>query len=72
MSNFERNTGVCLMQAAPRRIVAPTIGVWASHEEKINPKRLYLVPWASSYIVCQEAMEKASRSEMDITVVMAA
>jgi RNA polymerase-binding transcription factor DksA len=73
MSNLERNSnGLCDVRNALRRIDAPTSGVWVGYEEKINPKRLAVVPWASSCIVCQEAVEKMPRSEIDITLVMAA
>jgi hypothetical protein len=48
------------------------IGVRGGYEEKINPKCLAVVPWASSCIVGQEAAEKTPRSEIDVTLVMAA
>jgi RNA polymerase-binding transcription factor DksA len=73
MSNLEHNSnGLCNVRTARRRIDAPTIGAWVGYEEKINPKRLAAIPWASSCIVCQEAVEKTPRSEIDITLVMAA
>ena len=72
MSNLELNSnGLCDLRTTRRRADARAIGAWVGCEEKINPERL-AVPWASFCIVCQEAVEKTPRSEIDITLVIAA
>jgi DnaK suppressor protein len=54
-SNRLREVGMAL-----RRINGGTFGICAGCEEAINPKRLAAIPWASSCIVCQEALDRGA------------
>ena len=64
MSNLERNSnGLCDVRTACRSIDAPTIGVWVGYAA---------ASLAFSCIVCQEAVEKTPRSEIDTPLGMAA
>jgi DnaK suppressor protein len=76
MSNLERNSNrLREVRTALRRIDAGTFGICVGCEEKINPKRLAAVPWASSCVVCQEAADRGQKtpwSEIDTSLVMAA
>jgi len=61
------------VRSALRRVNAGAFGFCVGCEEKINPKRLAAVPWASFCIVCQEALdrEKAPWSDIYTSLVMA-
>lgn len=76
VSNLERNAGQLReVRAALARIDAGTFGICVGCDEAINRKRLAAVPWASSCIVCQEAMDmglEPSRSGMDLQLFKAA
>jgi DnaK suppressor protein len=76
MSNLERNSNQSReVQTALRRIDAGTFGICVGCGESIHPRRLAAVPWASSCIACQEAVDhgqEAPRSEIDRSLVMAA
>jgi DnaK suppressor protein len=75
IGNLERDSSRLLeVRAALRRIDAGTFGSCVECEVTINPKRLAAIPWASSCIVCQEALdrEKALWSDIDTSLVMAA
>jgi DnaK suppressor protein len=75
IDNLERNSSQLVeVRSALRRVDAGTFGFCVGCEEKINPKRLAAVPWASFCIVCQEALdrEKAPWSDIDTSLVMAA
>ncbi len=57
------------------RIDAGTFGICAECEQNIHPKRLAAIPWASTCIVCQDAVDreqKAPWSETESPLVMAA
>ena len=75
MDNLERDSSqLAEVRSALRRVNAGAFGFCVGCEEKINPKRLAAVPWASFCIVCQEALEreKAPWSDIDTSLVMAA
>jgi DnaK suppressor protein len=75
IDNLERDsTQLAEVRSALRRVNAGRFGFCVGWEEKINPKRLAAVPWASFCIVCQEALdrEKAPWSDIDTSLVMAA
>ena len=73
MNNLERNYNrLREVETALRRITAGTFGICVECEENINPKRLAAIPWASSCIACQEAPEKAARSEIHMPLVVTA
>jgi DnaK suppressor protein len=75
VDNLERDsTQLAEVRSALRRINAGTFGFCVGGEEKINPKRLAAIPWASFCMVCQEALdrEKAPWSDIDTSLVMAA
>jgi DnaK suppressor protein len=62
------------VRSALHRVNAGTFGFCLGCEEKINPKRLAVVPWASFCLVCQEALdrEKAPWGDIDTSFAMAA
>ena len=76
IDNPERNAKrMREVRAALRRIDEGAFGICADCGETINPKRLAAVPWASSCIVCQEAVDrwrKTPLSEIDTSLVIAA
>jgi DnaK suppressor protein len=76
MSNLERDSnGLREVRTALHRIDAGTFGICVACEEKINPKRLAAVPWASSCIACQEAADRGQKTpwnENETALVMAA
>ncbi|MGD1097034.1 MAG: TraR/DksA family transcriptional regulator [Bryobacteraceae bacterium] len=76
MSNLERNSDrLQEVRIALRRIKEGTFGICVGCEEKIAPKRLAAIPWASFCIVCQEAADReheAPWSEIDTSLSMAA
>jgi DnaK suppressor protein len=75
IGNLERNSErLREVQTAIRRIDAGTFGICVECEENISSKRLAAVPWASSCIVCQEALDRGQemRSQIDTSLVMAA
>jgi DnaK suppressor protein len=75
IDNLARDsTQLAEVRSALLRVTAGTFGFCVGCEEKINPKRLAAVPWASFCIVCQEALdrEKAPGSDIDRSLVMAA
>ena len=75
IDNLERDSSqLAEVRSALRRVNAGAFGFCVGCEEKINPKRLAAVPWASFCIVCQEALdrEKAPGSDIDRSLVMAA
>src|ERR1017187_6295048 len=75
IDNLERDSSqLAEVRSALRRVNAGAFGFCVGCEEKINPKRLAAVPWASFCIVCQEALEreKAPWSDIDTSLVMAA
>jgi DnaK suppressor protein len=75
IDNLERDsTQLAEVRSALRRVNIGTFGFCLGCEEKINPKRLAAVPWASFCIVCQEAVERTKTpwSDIDTSLVMAA
>jgi DnaK suppressor protein len=75
IGNLERGSSqLAEVRSALRRVTAGAFGFCVGCEEKINPKRLAAVPWASFCIVCQEALdrEKAFGSDVDRSLIMAA
>jgi len=75
MDNLERDSSqLAEVRSALRRVNAGAFGFCVGCAEKINPKRLAAVPWASFCIVCQEALEreKAPSIDIDTSLVMAA
>jgi DnaK suppressor protein len=75
IDNRERDSSqLAEVRSALRRVNAGAFGFCLGCEDKINPKRLAAVPWASFCIVCQEALdrEKAPWSDIDRSLVMAA
>ena len=75
IDNLERDSSqLAEVRSALRRVNAGAFGFCVGCEEKINPKRLAAVPWASFCVVCQEALdrEKAPWSDSDTSLVMAA
>jgi DnaK suppressor protein len=75
IDNFERDSSqLTEVRSALRRVDDGAFGFCVGCEEKINPKRLAAVPWASFCIVCQEALdrEKAPWSDIDAMLVTAA
>jgi DnaK suppressor protein len=75
IDNLSRDsTQLAEVRSALRRVTAGTFGFCVGCEEKINPRRLAAVPWASFCVVCQEALEreKAPWSDIDTSLVMAA
>jgi DnaK suppressor protein len=75
IGNLERNsTRLMEVRSALHRINVGTFGTCVGCEEKINPKRLAAVPWASFCIVCQEALDrgKTSWNGIDTSLVLAA
>jgi DnaK suppressor protein len=75
IGNLERGSSqLAEVRNALRRVDAGTFGFCVGCEEKINPKRLAAVPWASFCIVCQETLdrEKAPWSDTETSLVMAA
>lgn len=76
MSSLERSCSLLReVRVALRQMDAGTFGICAGCEEDINPKRLAAIPWASSCIVCQEAVERGLRLPhygLDTQLVMAA
>ena len=75
IGNLVRNSD-CLrdVRSALHRVDVGTFGICVVCEENISPKRLAAVPWASSCITCQEALDRGQemRSEIDHSLVMAA
>jgi DnaK suppressor protein len=69
MGNLERScTLLREVRAALHHMDTGTFGICAGCDEDINPKRLAAVPWASSCVVCQEALDRGlglPRSGMD-------
>jgi DnaK suppressor protein len=75
IDNLARDsTQLAEVRSALRRVNAGTFGFCVGCEEKINPKRLAAVPWASFCVVCQEALErtKTPSSDIDTSLVMTA
>jgi DnaK suppressor protein len=75
IDNLERDSSQLVeVRSALRRVDAGAFGFCVGCEEKITPKRLAAVPWASFCIVCQEALdrEKAPWSDIETSLVMAA
>ncbi len=68
------STQLAEVRSALRRVNAGTFGFCVGCEEKINPRRLAAIPWASFCIVCQEGLdrEKALWSDIDTSLDMAA
>jgi len=75
IDNLERDSAqLAEVRSALHRVTVGTFGFCVGCEEKINPKRLAAVPWASFCVVCQEALEreKAPWSDIDASLFMAA
>jgi len=76
MSNLERNSDrLREVLVALRRMDAGTFGTCVMCEENISPKRLAALPWASSCIVCQEAVDRepvAPGNELEMSLALAA
>lgn len=75
IDNLARDsTQLAEVRSALRRVTAGIFGFCVGCEEKINPKRLAAVPWASFCVVCQGALEreKAPWNDIDTALVMAA
>jgi DnaK suppressor protein len=76
MDTLERNSNrLREVQIALRRIGAGTYGVCVECEEEINSKRLAAVPWASTCVACQEAVDRGQqnlRSEFHTSLLMTA
>lgn len=75
IDNLERDSRqLAEVRRALRRVNAGAFGFCTGCEEKISPKRLAAVPWASFCIVCQEALdrEKVPWSDIDTSLVVAA
>jgi DnaK suppressor protein len=76
VSSLERDASrLRELRAAILRVDAGTFGICVGCEERISPKRLAAIPWASFCIVCQEAADreqKAPPDEIDRSIVIAA
>ena len=75
IDNLERDSSqLAEVQSALLRLNAGTFGFCVGCEEKISPKRLAAIPWASFCLVCQEALdrENAPWSDIETSLVMAA
>jgi len=76
MGNLERNSSrLTQVGAALHRIDAGTFGICTGCQQKINPKRLAAVPWASSCLVCQEVLDREQTmppDELDTSLGLAA
>jgi DnaK suppressor protein len=75
IGNLERNSGrLREVRSALRRIDAGSFGICVECDTNISLKRLAAVPWASSCITCQEALDRGQemRSEVDASMLLAA
>jgi DnaK suppressor protein len=76
IGNLERDSSRLIeVRGALHHLDAGTFGICAGCEDNINPKRLAAVPWASFYIVCQEAADREQKTpwcDIDTSLVTAA
>lgn len=66
MGNLARNSSrLREVQSALRRIDQGSFGTCVDCDQEINPKRLAAVPWASTCVVCQEAIDRGLRTPQE-------
>ncbi len=76
METLERNSSrLREVQIALGRVGAGTYGVCVECQDEINPRRLAAIPWASTCVACQEAVDRGQltfRSEFHTSLLMTA